>query len=106
MNSFYKFIIGFVLLLFCAGCNITPDKNEPRHDPLDGTRWKLQSIFGYEMMEGSTITLEFAESKMSGSSGCNFYGATYAVQQDLGREISTSWISTGIGWRAKSCRKW
>lgn len=41
---------------------------------LDGTTWKLSNA-----MRGTTVTLAFGESTISGSAGCNTYNASYEL---------------------------
>ncbi len=44
---------------------------------LDGTKWVLTSLNGSGLVEGSNITLNFAEGQLNGFAGCNNYGAEY-----------------------------
>lgn len=48
--------------------------------PLDGSSWKMTSFQGWPLIDGSEITLEFAEGKVGGSASCNRYFADYAHQ--------------------------
>jgi heat shock protein HslJ len=52
-------------------------------DDLVGTRWRLISMDGRSLIEGSTITLAFHdENQVSGSAGCRGYVATYEASGD------------------------
>jgi len=48
-------------------------------DPLTGTRWKLEGMNSTIPLTDAVITLEFADQRLSGSSGCNGYGAEYKI---------------------------
>ena len=59
----------------------SPDENMPETgDPLTNTGWNLISLDGTTI--ATDITLEFAEGMVSGSDGCNGYGATYTMDGD------------------------
>jgi heat shock protein HslJ len=51
-------------------------------DPLKGTSWALTAIDGTPPAEGSTLTVQFTDGQISGSSGCNSYGGLYEVKGD------------------------
>jgi heat shock protein HslJ len=70
------------LLSACGGIN-------PR-DPLNGTAWTLTSIDHTAPLKGTKLTIEFAEGKVSGSSGCNSYSGSYEIN---GEKISTGPIA-------------
>ena len=67
-------ILGIFIL---AGCSLTA-----RGDSLEGTSWTLTSLAGSQSMEGATITVQFSNGEISGSSGCNSFGGTYDVKGD------------------------
>lgn len=46
-------------------------------DPLVGTDWELASLSESSLLQGTTITIEFAENEVSGLAGCNRYGGSY-----------------------------
>ena len=52
---------------------------------LDGTEWVLTSLNGKSLIEGTNITLNFAEGVLSGFAGCNAYGGG----RDSGKYIAT-----------------
>lgn len=53
-------------------------------DDLRGTAWQLVSLGGTDVIEGTTITLSFDnEGRVSGSAGCNSYGATYTAAEGV-----------------------
>ncbi len=42
-------------------------------NPLDGTHWSLVSLQGHHPIEGTRVTLHFADGFIQGSAGCNDY---------------------------------
>lgn len=46
-------------------------------DDLAGTNWKIETMGGAPPPVEIVITAEFNDGRVSGSSGCNSYGATY-----------------------------
>ena len=73
----YIFFILTISLLALAGC--TADKGA---DPLDGSAWELVSMGDQLTLEGTTLTLSFAEGQAGGNAGCNSYSGTYQVDGD------------------------
>jgi polar amino acid transport system substrate-binding protein len=71
-------------------------------NPLAGTRWQVTAlasaaaggaVYG-PVLPGTTLTIDFADGKVNGSSGCNTYSATYLV---TGSQLSmTSPVGTGM----------
>ena len=58
-------------------------KEEPPIDPaLDDTEWVLTSLNGSNLLEGSNITLNFAEGGAGGFAGCNAYGGEYTAADE------------------------
>jgi heat shock protein HslJ len=47
---------------------------------LDGTAWVLASLPGRTLVPGSSVTLQFADGRLSGSDGCNRYSGSYSVK--------------------------
>ena len=71
--------ILLLALLMLSGCGVTPKTN----DLLNDSKWVLQSLHGYPVVYGTTITMEFSEGYVRGSSGCNRYsGRGYQVSED------------------------
>ncbi|MBN1188941.1 MAG: META domain-containing protein [Dehalococcoidales bacterium] len=48
-------------------------------DSLDGSSWRLVSLAGDELLEDTEITLDFERDRLSGRSGCNYYGGSYTT---------------------------
>jgi len=46
---------------------------------LDGTNWKLLSINGEAIIDGSQVTAEFTEGQVGGTAGVNRYFASYEL---------------------------
>jgi heat shock protein HslJ len=82
MSRTYKIIIALGCILFIPGCFSTSQQFE-----LSGTRWLLQSMHGQELLGDTAITLKITEGGISGSSGCNLYGAKYTTRPKDGIEI-------------------
>lgn len=87
---------GALLILLVVACAADPeppaagavDENTPtpQHPKLVDTEWLLLE-WGpagalVKPVEGTLITLLFSHSEVSGSSGCNGYGATYTVDSN------------------------
>ncbi len=47
---------------------------------LETTRWQLQSLAGSPPPESVVVTAEFNDGRISGSAGCNSYGAAYSAK--------------------------
>ena len=67
-------LIGIALLALtaCGGAS----------KALDGTSWTLVSFGTNTPIEGTTVTVKFADGEISGSTGCNQYGGTYEENGD------------------------
>ncbi len=59
-------------------------------DPLNGTTWILTSIDNKLPIEKTSVTVEFTDGKIGGSSGCNSYGGSYEIK---GEKITTDSIA-------------
>ena len=57
--------VGGVFLLLLSACGEITNK-----DPLEGTAWQLFAYRKTLPVEGTTLTIEFADGQISGSSGC------------------------------------
>jgi WD40 repeat protein len=56
------------------GMALTTSSGMPHEtDPLDGTHWSLVSLQGQRPIEGTRVTLHFADGFVQGSAGCNDY---------------------------------
>jgi heat shock protein HslJ len=67
-------LIALVLAAALAACG----GERPGASPgLDGTEWVLISLNGTSLVEGTNITLTFAEGRVNGFAGCNTYNAAY-----------------------------
>jgi heat shock protein HslJ len=64
-------------------CRRTPESGRadtaPGTMPLEGTQWIVSSLNGRALVDGSRITLAFADSTVGGYAGCNWYGTRYSV---------------------------
>ena len=77
--------IILILILFgisLIGCSQQTDKlpnqqgESQQIDKLSNTQWELVSLNGKDLIEGTTISLEFTETYLGGQMGCNGYGGT------------------------------
>jgi heat shock protein HslJ len=71
LRWFHRTVV-FALLLcimaLTASCGITHES-----DPLDGTHWSLVSLQGQRLIDGTRVTLHFADGFVQGFAGCNDY---------------------------------
>lgn len=66
---------AFMMIVFVlAGCGQVANVNE-----LEGTSWTVTEMGGTPLVEGTSITAQFADGKIGGSAGCNSYGGTYEI---------------------------
>ena len=73
-NALLLFVVTALAVVLAACLN--PAKSA---ETLDSTEWVLVSLNGHRLVAGSNITLNFAEGKAAGSSGCNSYGGQYTA---------------------------
>jgi heat shock protein HslJ len=71
-----KVSIFILLAVYLAAC--TPAAR--RGVELDGTRWRVQLLEDQEILADTFLTLKFEEGKISGSAGCNRFGASYTIR--------------------------
>lgn len=65
-------VAPFVLV---AGCQLLPA--DPAN--LDGTAWQAVAVAGQRPVAGAEPTIRFDGARLSGSTGCNTFGAAYEV---------------------------
>jgi len=61
-------------ILFLAGCGMLSSASS-----LEDTSWTLVDLAGTPPIEGTTVTVEFADGNIGGSTGCNSYGGAYEL---------------------------
>lgn len=71
-------LIIILILVSLLGCN-------QKEIELAGTEWELVFLNGNDLIAGTSITLDFAETYLGGEMGCNGYGGS----PDRGKFIST-----------------
>lgn len=70
-----------IMLVACGGTS---------GDLLNNTTWELYSMGQYAPIPGSTLTIQFEDSQVSGNGGCNSFGGEYRVNGNkLERLMST-----------------
>lgn len=81
--------INFIHLIFIMGFALSACQsvNTASQSDLEGHTWSLQSYAGNQPIEGSRISLQFADGQISGTAGCNHYGGGFTVK---GQTISFS----------------
>ena len=60
-------------------------------NPLPGTSWTVSSMNGQAPLAGTSLTLAFADTAVSGNGGCNQFSGSYSVN---GNSISIGSLST------------
>lgn len=68
-----------VLLAACA--NETADQSPEENDVLPDSEWVLTLLNGDALIEDTEITLNFEETSLDGSAGCNTYGGSYTASE-------------------------
>lgn len=71
--------VSFCLVFFAAVMLLSACNPILSRDPLNGTSWSLSTIDETAALQGTLVTLAFADGQVSGSSGCNSYGGSYKV---------------------------
>lgn len=89
-NRSYPYAVALGLAALFAGGVAMPA--DPPADPLDDTAWILESLPGRTLLPGVPVTLRFEEGRVSGSDGCNRYGAPYRT--DGGFHLAGSMVTT------------
>lgn len=76
-------LAGGVLLSACAPMSsptpIPPTNTPNATTPINNTGWTLETLNGQPVLSGKGITLNFADGKLAGTDGCNFYNGTYTT---------------------------
>ncbi|MBI9046981.1 MAG: META domain-containing protein [Anaerolineaceae bacterium] len=72
-------IIFLGIAVILSGCGNNPSEE---YD-LEGTTWELFAFGKTSPLAGSTITLEFKNSDLNGTGGCNMYQGSYNLNGDL-----------------------
>lgn len=71
-------LVAFFLIVFVlAGCGQITGVDE-----LEGTSWTVTELGGTPLVEGTSITAQFADGKIGGSAGCNSYGGSYEITSE------------------------
>ena len=81
------------LLAACGGAEPSPAPEEGASLP--GTEWALTSLNGEVPIDGTQITLNFTDTSVDGSAGCNTYGGTYTATADSLRPSDLYWTEMG-----------
>jgi heat shock protein HslJ len=66
---FLLWLMGIVIFVSLLGCSQETEE-------LAATEWELVFLNGKDLIEGTAITLVFAETYLGGQMGCNGYGGT------------------------------
>ena len=80
-------VAAAVLLLLADGCGPAPSPSLIRTGHLTsivGTTWELVALGGRTLPVGTTVTLTFGPSDVSGKSSCTSFGGTYAYDTTSG----------------------
>lgn len=92
MQPRIRVILGtLVLATSLAACGSMPSAAE--RPSLDGTSWILAGLPGRTLVPGSSVTLQFAGDRLSGSDGCNRYSGSF-TSRGATLEVSPNLAST------------
>ena len=90
-------VIALVLLIVGEGCAPAPESSLVRVShptTLVGTTWRLVSVGGVAVPAGTTASLAFGPTDLSGDSSCNAFGGTYADDPASGAVRIDGLVST------------
>jgi heat shock protein HslJ len=79
MRSTIFTIALLVIALIATACGGHNEPSGSNANTLDGTRWTLATLHGQTALKETTVTLNFAAGKVSGSDGCNNYADSYTA---------------------------
>jgi heat shock protein HslJ len=74
-------LVAFLTVTSALTSCLTAGRSAGMND-LPGTSWELTTLSGSELLPGTAITLDFEEEDLSGSAGCNHYGAGYQLSEN------------------------
>jgi heat shock protein HslJ len=77
MKKINLILLVFIMVITLSACQA---RNPAIQGELESSTWVLSSYAGNQTIEGSMITLTFADGQISGSAGCNHYGGGFTVQ--------------------------
>ena len=69
-GKLFSILVAFIAVLVLTACT-------GGGDSLDGTSWKLESLNGQGLIDGTEITITFENGEIDGVGGCNNYGGGY-----------------------------
>lgn len=89
--------MGIIILVLLVLSNWKP----PKRDVLDGSIWKVLELNNTPLVENTTLTIQFNNRKVNGSSGCNTFSGRYEIKEESIRiydlELKTeNCLNTGI----------
>ncbi len=85
-----EFLVVLSLMLSQFACTLTPKTTEaPVSDTLQNSSWILRDIDGQPVLTIFDITLEFADTEVSGFGGCNRFQGSYTATSDLDLKVSS-----------------
>jgi heat shock protein HslJ len=90
--------LGAMLSLLSLGCGDQDLIREAHPATLANTAWRAASVAGLAPVAGSEPTATFAVADVSGSAGCNHWGAHYRYDGSTGRITFD-----GLGMTAMGC---
>lgn len=79
MKSIKAIVVITLFSILLGACNL---RNAPLQPSLGETSWSLNKINEISPIEGSQVTLVFAEGSSNGNAGCNSYQGTYQAEGD------------------------
>jgi len=83
---------GVALLGLLASACSDVSAGQSQQPDLDGTSWVLVDLPGVTLLPGTSVTLQFAGDRISGSDGCNRFSGSYARGKtglEIGQLVST-----------------
>lgn len=86
LNKLFSPLLLILLIVVIALSACSPAQPGSPSSSLDGTQWNLIGFGSPDALtppvENSHLTLDFADGQVSGSAGCNGYGASFTLEGD------------------------
>jgi heat shock protein HslJ len=78
-----RLLAAAAALALLSACGSDDEGGDITADDLDGNSYESTEVTGHEMVEGTSITLNFEDDSMSAQAGCNTMSSAFEVDDTL-----------------------